>query len=90
MISKDDREKIRETAKKFKVKRVLLFGSSLSSDTQAKDIDIAVEGLAPEKFFEFYGALLFQLSKPVDVVDLSQKSRFTDFISRKGVVIYGC
>ena len=89
MISKDDKKKISEISKKYKVKKVLLFGSSLSSDSEVGDIDLAVEGVAPDRFFEFYGELLFGLSKPVDVVDLSKKSRFTDFISRKGVVIYG-
>ena len=88
MISKDDKEKIREIAKKYKVKKVLLFGSTLLSESDVEDIDLAVEGVASGHFFEFCGELLFGLSKPVDVVDLSRKSRFTDFISRRGVVIY--
>ena len=88
MISKDDIEKISEISKKYKVKKVILYGSSLSTDTETCDIDLAVEGVASGHFFEFYGELLFGLSKPVDVVDLSKKSRFVDFISRKGVVIY--
>ena len=89
MISKDDKEKISEISRKYNVKKVVLFGSSLSSDSEVSDIDLAVEGVASGHFFEFCGELLFGLSKPVDVVDLSKKSRFTDFISRKGVVIYG-
>jgi len=88
MISKDDKKKISDISKKYKVKKVLLFGSSLSSESDVGDIDLAVEGVASGQFFEFCGELLLGLSKPVDVVDLSKKSRFTDFISRRGVVIY--
>ncbi len=89
MISKEDKEKIRTISKKYNVKKVLLFGSSLEPDTKAYDIDLAVEGVEASLFFKYCGELLFGLSKPVDVVDLSKKSRFTDFITRKGVVIYG-
>ena len=88
MLSKNDKEIINMISKKYSVKKVILFGSSLSNDDEAADIDLAVEGLDSGRFFEYYGELLFGLSKPVDVVDLSRKTRFTDYISRKGVVIY--
>lgn len=41
---------------------------------------MGVKGLAPKDFFKFYGDLLLNLSKPVDVVDLSEKSRFVDIV----------
>ncbi|KAA3617598.1 MAG: nucleotidyltransferase domain-containing protein [Calditrichaeota bacterium] len=89
MISNEDKEKIRAISKKYNVKKVLLFGSSIEPYTKANDIDLAVEGVEPRNFYKYCGELLFGLSKPVDVVDLSKKSRFTDFITRKGVVLYG-
>ncbi len=89
MISSADRERIHDISKKYKVKKVLLFGSSLEPEVEAHDIDLAVDGVDARVFFEYYGELLFGLGKPVDLVDLSKKSRFTDFIARKGVVIYG-
>ena len=67
----------------------MLFGSSLENDSASHDINLAVEGLPADKFFEFYGALLLSLSKAVDLVDLNTKNRFTEFILRKGRVIYG-
>ena len=89
MLSIEDRKKIKKLAKQYGAKKIILFGSSLKSDSESNDIDLAVEGVPANKFFEFYGILLLSLSKPVDVIDLSKKSRFTEFILRKGQVIYG-
>ena len=88
MISEKDRQIIEGTAAKYHVKRVILFGSSLSPDKESRDIDIGVEGLEEKDFFAFYGELMCALSKPVDVVDLSTKSRFVELIQREGVPLY--
>ncbi len=88
MIADKDREIIEKTAAKYHAKRVILFGSSLVPDKESRDIDIGVEGIEHEDFFRFYGELLFALSKPVDVIDLSTRSRFTDLIRREGVPLY--
>jgi uncharacterized protein len=88
MITETDREIIEKTAVKYGAKRVILFGSSLSADKESRDIDIGVEGIDEREFFTFYGELLFALSKPVDVVDLSTRSRFTDLVKREGVPLY--
>lgn len=63
-------------------------GQTRRSIREGRDIDLAVEGLAPEEFFRFYGDLLFSLSKPVDLVDLSQDSKFTRLIRREGLPLY--
>jgi uncharacterized protein len=85
MISAKDREAILVIARKYHVSTVLLFGSSLAEDVEAQDIDIAIEGIADADYFAFYGDLLCALSKPVDVVDLSRKSKFTEMVKREGV-----
>ena len=89
MISESEKRTIRQIAEKYAVKRVLLFGSSLAPDKEGHDIDLAVEGIAPEDFFKFYGDLMFKLSRPVDVVDISEKSKFTRMIKREGIPLYG-
>ena len=66
-----------------------MFGSSLDASREANDIDLAVEGVSPRDFFRFYGELILALSKPVDVVDLSGRSKFLDLIRRNGVLLYG-
>lgn len=88
MITDGDRRAIEETAAKYGAKRVVLFGSSLSPDEESRDIDIGVDGVDDEVFFAFYGELLFLLSKPVDVVDISRKSRFTEMVEQEGLLLY--
>ncbi len=85
MIDRKDREIILAMAQKYHVSKVLLFGSSLSESEEGRDIDIAIEGIADNDYFAFYGDLLCALSKPVDVIDLSKKSKFVDMVLREGV-----
>lgn len=89
MIAESDKEIIRKISKKYQVKRVLLFGSSLDSLKESRDIDIAIEGIAPEYFFKYYGDLLCKLSKPVDIVDLSGTSKFIELVRKEGILLYG-
>ena len=88
MISSNLIETVRTCAKDFGVKAVWLFGSSLEDESKALDIDLAVEGLVPEKFFDFYGRLFFELPKPVDLVDMEQELPITAIIRSTGVRIY--
>ncbi len=88
MIADSDRRIIEKTAAKYGARRVVLFGSSLSPDKESRDIDLGVEGLEDKDFFAFYAELLFSLSKPVDIVDISRKSRFAEIVEREGLLIY--
>ena len=89
MLAENDKKIIREISKKYHAKRVLLFGSNLDTGKESRDIDIAVEGISPADFFRYYGELLFALSKPVDVIDLSGTSKFISLIKQEGMLIYG-
>ncbi|NVM30616.1 MAG: hypothetical protein HWN65_17380 [Candidatus Helarchaeota archaeon] len=88
MISDDDLNVILTHAREYKLKKVILFGSSKERE-DARDIDIGVKGLAPEVFFEFCWKVYRDLSKPVDVIDLSQRCLFTELIEKDGLVLYG-
>jgi uncharacterized protein len=89
MITAEDKSKIQKISKKYSAKRVVLFGSSILPGKKSNDIDIAVEGVPAKDFYRFCGDLLFALSKPIDVVDLSSASEFIKLVRREGVVIYG-
>jgi predicted nucleotidyltransferase len=89
MLSDTDRAAIISVSRQYHARRVVLFGSTLSSQREAHDIDLGVEGVPDRQFFAFYGDLMCALSKPVDVVDLSERSLFTDLVEREGVVVYG-
>ena len=53
MISERDKKSISDIAKKYKVKKVFLFGSASVSE-EGHDIDLAVEGISARDFFKFY------------------------------------
>ena len=89
MVNVEDRQTIQELAAKYGVKRVLLFGSAARRDAGFRDIDLAIDGIRPRDFFNFYGELLRRLSLPVDVIDLSRSNRFTRMIQEEGVPVYG-
>ncbi len=89
MISREDEIKIKELGKQYNVTRIILFGSGCDPSKESADIDLAVAGIEQSKFFKFYGDLIFNLSKPVDLVDLSTKSSFNKIISEEGILLYG-
>ncbi len=88
MVSAQDRQAIIDLARRYDVGRILLFGSSADPKKEAHDIDLAVEDIAPAGFFYFYGDLIFSLSKPVDLVDLSKDTKFNRLIQQNGVPLY--
>ena len=89
MISEQDKATIMDLARRYDVGEVLLFGSAADPKRQADDIDLAVKGIVPEKFFSFYGDLLFGLSKSVDLINLANDSKFNRLVSREGMRLYG-
>lgn len=89
MISKRDKKIIVELSKKYHVKKVLLFGSNLDPTKEGRDIDLAIEGIDVREFFKYYGDLMLSLSKPVDLIDLSDESKFVTLVKEEGVPIYG-
>jgi len=51
MISSNLQQVVRSAAEEFGVEAVWLFGSAAEDEASARDIDLAVEGLARERFF---------------------------------------
>ena len=88
MISERDKGIILKYARKYDLREVILFGSSIERE-EPKDIDIGIKGIKPELFFDFYGELLLLLSKPVDVVNLDKKSSFNKLVEKEGIKLYG-
>ena len=88
MLTENEKKIIIEVAKKYKVTRLLLFGSNIRANRDSNDIDLGVDGLPRELFFKFYSELIFKLPKPVDLVDLSRPSRFTEAISKESINLY--
>lgn len=89
LLNEADRNFIIACARKYDVSTIYLFGPSLHGSEQARDIDLGVKGINPALFFKFYGELMRHLSKPVDLVDLSQRTLFNDLVEERDVKIYG-
>jgi predicted nucleotidyltransferase len=88
MLSDLDRTVIEMLAGKYGASRVLLFGSSMLSGSEAHDIDLGLSGISAADYFAFCGELMFAAGKPVDVVDLDKDSKFTRLIKKEGISIY--
>ena len=88
MISENDKNIILGYARKYKLKKIILFGSA-KERREARDIDIGVKGVAPQLFFDFCWELYRDLSKPVDVIDLNEDCLFNKLIEKDGLVLYG-
>ena len=81
-------EKIVRLAKTYGAKRLILFGSSLRESLSAKDIDLACDGVAGWKLYEFGSRLEEELHSSLDIVPLSPSTRFTKLIETNGQVLY--
>jgi len=88
VISKRDKTIILKYAKKYNLREVILFGSSIERE-EANDIDIGIKGIEPELFFDFYGELLLLLSKRIDIVNLDKKNPFNELVEKEGIKLYG-
>ncbi len=89
MITEKDKNVIMLLARQYGVHKIFLFGSSIEDQEEASDIDLGVIGIEPRQFFKFYADLMFSLSKPVDLIDLSKDTRFNAMVKREGIPIYG-
>jgi len=88
MLSPTTLEFIRKSAEAHGARAVWLFGSSLHEGTDARDIDLGVEGVPPLQFIDLYARLMFGLDHPVDLVDMDAPSPLAHLIRHDGRVIY--
>ena len=77
--------KAAETLKTFGATDVYLFGSiAKGTFREDSDIDLAVSGIPPEKFFEAMGQAEDILNREIDLVDLDEKNPFVEFLKSHG------
>ena len=86
-ITQSQIEKIVSLSKSYGATRLILFGSAIETPAQARDIDIACDGVAGWKLYELAARLEEELHAPLDLVPLSPPSRFTKHIESKGRII---
>jgi len=74
-------------AKAYGATRLILFGSAATAPEQARDLDLACDGVAGWKLYELGARLEEELRIPLDLVPLSPSTRFTRLIERRGKVL---
>jgi len=77
--------KAAEVLKSFGATDVYLFGSvAKGTNNKGSDIDLAVSGIPPEKFFEAMGDTFGAIRREIDIVDLDEKTPFIDYLRSHG------
>jgi len=70
-------------------KEVFLFGSvAEGSDNESSDIDIAIKGCPPGRFFELLGKLMLELDCRVDLVNLDHEDTFSKHLLNNGQLLH--
>lgn len=77
-------KRIIDLAKEYGATRLILFGSALEKPEDARDIDIACDGIQGWKLYEMAARLEEELDASLDIVPLSPPTRFTRLIESKG------
>ena len=86
-IQKEQLDRAIALAKAYGVTRLILFGSAATAPEQARDLDLACDGVTGWKFYELGARLEEELRVPLDLVPLSPPTRFTRLIERQGRVL---
>jgi len=89
MVPLDDVKiaRIKQLAESYGGTRLILFGSAVDNPSEARDIDLACDGIQGWKLYEFAAKLEDELRTSVDVIPLSPPNRFTAYIEKKGIAI---
>lgn len=86
-LTKEQIEKIITLSKAYGATRLILFGSVVETPEEARDIDIACDGVSGWKLYELGARIEEELHMPLDLVPLSPPTRFNKLIESKGEVI---
>lgn len=70
-------------------RRVILFGSAAVSPDQACDVDLAVEGIPPERILDADVTIMDILKQPFDLVSRELNPGFYEIVERYGKRLYG-
>lgn len=86
-IQQEQLDRVIELAKEYGATRLILFGSAAKEPSQARDLDLACDGVSGWKLYELGAAMEEELRTAIDLVPLSPPNRFTRLIERRGKVL---
>ena len=76
-----------DVARQFGATRLLLFGAATHDLANARDLDLACDGVPGWKLFELSAALENALQVPFDLVPLDPPTPFTKLIEKRGRIL---
>lgn len=76
-----------EIARSFGAERLILFGSAAVDLQQARDLDLACDGVPGWKLYALGAQLEEELRVPLDLIPLSPPNRLTRHIEKQGKVL---
>jgi predicted nucleotidyltransferase len=66
---------------------IFLFGSGAEGKVKDRsDLDLAIRGCPPGRFFHLLGRLLWELPRPVDLVNLDTQDPFAQYLQKEGAL----
>jgi predicted nucleotidyltransferase len=67
---------------------IFLFGSGAAGKVgDGSDIDLAIRGCPRGHFFHLLGRLLWELDRPVDLVNLDTQDAFAQYLQQEGELL---
>lgn len=82
---KEDIDRAVQILRAGRCTEIYLFGSGVTGRvSNDSDIDLAVRGCPPHRYFHLLGQLLMQLDRSVDLVNLDTHGAFAQYLLKKG------
>ena len=86
-ISQDRLDRVISLAQAYSAARLTLFGSAATKPSQARDPDLACEGVSGSSPYELGARLEEELQIPLDLIPLTPPTRFTRLVEQQGKVL---
>jgi predicted nucleotidyltransferase len=87
-LYRSDVQRAVEILKSAGCSQVYLFGSTaVGGQRTGSDIDLAVRGCPPGRFYHLLGNLLLELEHPVDLIDLDSQDPIVQHLKLKGALV---
>jgi len=83
-----DISKAVEILKESGCSEIYLFGLLISGKSRSgSDIDLAIRGCKPEKYYQLLGKLMMELDHPVDLINLDREDDVTNNLTQEGDLV---
>jgi predicted nucleotidyltransferase len=86
-IKQDQLDRVIALAKDYGATRLILFGSAATTPEQARDLDLACDGVSGWSLYELGARLEEELQIPLDLIPLTPPTRFTRLVEQQGKVL---